>query len=593
MTNKDIIDNVTSDRSEVIKKGCVIDFTGESVPAIAHLTVTEGEKKGAVFPILGSPFKIGRMDDNNIVLSDRSVSRYHAEIVTQEDTYVLRDLGSSNGTLLNNVKITRIPLTPGDKVTIGTNALLFDQGVEDIFSEEVKTDTTTVRPARDILKNVIEEKVDTPSVRAMGRLNILGALYQLSKSILTASEIRSILQQTIDIILGNIAAERIYILVRDEDSDSIKPLLSRDLYTRIGQYLLDAKVVTEKQIQEARALQKKEGGKLGAKLVELGYLTEDTLHAHLRKQSGKESKLMLSRSVINRVIDEEISLLVADARRDSRFSESKSIFLYGIRSAMCVPLFGAARVAGAIYVDNLNAGQQFTEDDLNLLTTIGNLTAISIEEANLREKVHREREARHCLMRYHSPQVVEEILKGGGTCEVNERTITVLFTDIKDFTRLSEALGPMESANLLNEYFDIIIDAVFRYNGSVDKFIGDAVMAIFGPPFLTNAYTEMAVKAAVEIREKIQKLNKYAIRVGINTGPAFIGNIGSFRRMEYTAIGDTVNIAARLEKMAGPGQIFVGDATYRHIRDLFHTRPVGIQKVRGKVTEVSVYEVLK
>ncbi len=562
------------------------------MPAIARLTVTEGEKRGEVHPILESPFKIGRMHDNNIVLADGSVSRYHAEIVTQEDTYVLRDLGSSNGTFLNDVRITSIPLATGDKVTIGMNALLFDHGEEDLFPKEEKKDTTMVKPARDILKNVIEEK-DARSVRAMGRQNILGALYQLSKSILTTSEIRSILQQTIDIILDNIAAERIYILVKDEDSDSIKTLLSRDLYTRIGQYLLAAKVVTEKQIQEARALQKKEGGKLGSKLVELGHISEDTLHAFLRKQSGEESKLMLSRSVINRVISEEISLLVADARRDARFSESESIFLYGIRSAMCVPLIGATRVNGAIYVDNLNAGQQFTEDDLNLLTTIGNLAAISIEEANLREKMHREREARQCLMRYHSPHVVEEIIKGGGTCEVNERTITVLFTDIKDFTRLSETLGPMESANLLNEYFDIIIDSVFRYNGSIDKFIGDAVMAIFGPPLLPNAFTEMAVKAAVEMRENIQKLNKYAIRIGINTGPAVIGNIGSSRRMEYTAIGDTVNIAARLEKMAGPGQIFVGDTTYRHIRDLFHTRPVGIQKVRGKVTEVSVYEVVK
>ncbi len=532
------------------------------------------------------------MHDNNIVLADRRVSRYHAEILAEDHSYVLRDLGSSNGTFLNSARINRAPLTPGDRIAIGSSVFSFDQGEEDIFPEDQETDTTTVKPARDILKNVIEEKGDTPSDRGRGRQNILGALYQLSKSIVTISEIRSILRQTTDIIFSNLAAERIYILVKDEASDAITPLVSRDLYTRLGKYLLDAKVVTEEQIREARALQDREGGKLGEKLVELGYVSEDTVRDFLRKQSGKESKLMLSRSVINRVMDEEISLLVADARRDTRFSESESIFLYGIRSAMCVPLLGASRVAGAIYVDNLNAGQQFTEEDLDLLTTIGNLTAISIEEANLREKIHREREARLCLMRYHSPQVVEEIIKGGGTCEVNERTITVLFTDIKDFTRLSEALGPRESANLLNEYFDIVIDSVFRYNGSVDKFIGDAVMAIFGPPFLTNAFTEMAVRAAVDMRDKIQKLNKYAIRIGINTGPAVIGNIGSSRRMEYTAIGDTVNIASRLEKMAGPGQIFVGDATYRHIRDLFHTRSVGMQKVRGKVTEVSVYEVV-
>jgi adenylate cyclase len=291
-------------------------------------------------------------------------------------------------------------------------------------------------------------------------------------------------------------------------------------------------------------------------------------------------------------MNEEIALLVADAKRDSRFAESKSIFLYGIRSAMCVPLLGLEHVIGAIYVDNLNADKQFTHDELALLTTIGNLAAISIEEANLRDKIRREREDRQCLMRYHSPQIVEEIIKGRGICEVNERMITVLFVDITKFTRLSEELGPMNTATLLNEYFDIIIDEVFRYKGSIDKFIGDAVMAIFGAPLQTTDYTEMSVRAAIEIQKRIQKLNKYAVRIGINTGTAVIGNIGSSKRMEYTAIGDTVNIASRLEKMAGAGKIYIGETTYNHIKDVFHTRPVGIQKVRGKMTEVDVYEVL-
>jgi class 3 adenylate cyclase/pSer/pThr/pTyr-binding forkhead associated (FHA) protein len=562
------------------------------MPSVAHLTITEGEKRGEVYSILDSPFKIGRMPDNDIVFSDKSVSRYHAEILIQKDAHLLRDLGSSNGTLLNNARITSIKLHAGDSVTIGTNTILFDLEKDDIFPEDETPDTTTVKPARDILKDIIEEKIDDVSVDRSRRQNILGALYQLSKSILKESEMRSILHLTVDIILKNIAAERIYILIKDKDSDSVSPLFSRDIYTRIGQHLLDAGIVTANQIQEALSLQKKEGGKLGTKLIKLGHITEDTLNTFLTKQSGKENRLMLSKSLINRVMNEEISLLVADAKRDSRFSESKSIFLYGIRSAMCVPLLGTGHVAGAIYVDNLNAGKQFTQDDINLLTTIGNLAAISIEEANLREKIRKEREARQCLMRYHSPQVVDEIIKGGGMCEVNERMITVLFIDIKDFTRLSEELGPMGSATLLNEYFDIIIDAVFRYKGSVDKFIGDAVMAIFSPPFLTTGHTEMAVRAAVDIQERIQKLRKYEIRIGINTGPAVIGNIGSSKRMEYTAIGDTVNIASRLEKMASPGKIYIGEATYQQIKDIFNIRPVGIKKVKGKVIEVDVYEVL-
>jgi adenylate cyclase len=195
-------------------------------------------------------------------------------------------------------------------------------------------------------------------------------------------------------------------------------------------------------------------------------------------------------------------------------------------------------------------------------------------------------------MRYHSPQVVEEIIRGKGTCEIKEKMITVLFVDIKDFTRLSEELGPIGSATLLNEYFDIITDVVFGYKGSIDKFIGDAAMAIFGAPVHDIDYTEMAVRAAIDIQKKLRELNKYAIRIGINTGPAVIGNIGSTKRMEYTAIGDTVNIASRLEKMAGPGKIYIGETTHEQVKGIFNTRPIGIQRVKGKTMDVGVYEVL-
>jgi adenylate cyclase len=564
---------------------------GNIMPTNCTLIITNGEKKGEVYSVLSFPFKIGRMPDNDIVFEDKSVSRYHAEIITKDGSYIIKDLGSMNGTLVNDVRISSINLKSGDRITIGIRTLLFDYEKEDIFSEDEITDTTTIKPAKDILKDVMEEKVDDYSDEILKRRTILSALYELSKGILKESEISSIFSLIVDIILSNIGAERIYILMKDKDSNSIKPIFVRDVYSSIGRHLVDAKLVTETQIQDALSLQKKEGGRLGSKLVKLGYITEEKLDSFLSKQPRKEDKLMLSKSLINRVMNEEISMLVADAKRDPRFTESKSIFLYGIRSAMCVPLLGVESVSGTIYVDNLNAEKQFSHDELNLLTTIGNLAAISIEEANLRDKMRKEREARQWLMRYHSPQVVEEIIKGRGTCEVNERIITVLFIDIKDFTQRSEELGPMESATLLNEYFDIVTDVVFRYKGSIDKFIGDAVMAIFGSPFYTPDHAEMAVSAAISIQKKIKELNKYEIRIGINTGPAVIGNIGSTKRIEYTAIGDTVNIASRLEKMAGPGKIYIGSTTYDQIKNIFHTKPVGIQRVKGKIMEVNVYEV--
>ena len=449
---------------------------------ISTLSITEGEKRGEIYPIISSPFKIGRMSDNDIVLKDKIISRYHAEIIINQDAYILRDLGSRNGTRVNDERITRKNLTSGDKITICNHTLSFDFKREDIFSKGKSKQPDTIKPAQDILKDVMDEKAGDVPVDITQK-SILSAIYNLSKSILKKSEIRSIFHLIVDIIQKNIEAERIYILIKNQKTKDIKPLFIRDIYTRIGKYLLDAEKVTEAQLQEALNLQKKNGGMLGTILVKLGFINKDTLNSLLSEQSSKKNKLMLSRTVIDKVMDEKLSLLVSDAKRDSRFKASKSIFMYGIRSAMCVPLFGAERLVGAIYVDNLNANKQFTQDDLNILTTIGNLAAISIEEVNMRADLRREREARLCLMRYHSPQVVDEIIKVSGTCDVTEKMITVMFADIMGFTKLSEKLGPMGSASLLNEYFEIIIEEIFKYKGNIDKFIGDAVMAIFGPPF--------------------------------------------------------------------------------------------------------------
>lgn len=510
-----------------------------------QLSVLKGELKNKVYPISKPSFKIGRMSDNDIVFKEDLVSRYHSRISIKDKTFFIEDLKSKNGTFVNNVRVTRKKLRAGDMITIGNNALLFDTAQKDIFSEKDDVEFTTIKPAKKILQDIAEKAIDYSSAEIVEILRskneILNAIYELSKSILRISAFETILELTTDAIFNNVdGVERVYILVKDRDTGLTTPVLQKN----------------------------SEG------------------------IAAKNDKLMISETIVNRVMNEEISLLVADAKQDARFRESESIILYGIRSAMCVPLLGEKSVRGAIYADVLNARRQFNQNDLQLLTTIANLAAISLEEANLRSKVRKESEARQSLMRYHSPQVVEKIIQDKGDIRVDEMMITILFIDIKDFTHQSELIGPLQTAKLLNEYFDIITDIVFHYKGSIDKFIGDAAMAMFGAPFSTVDYTEMAVRAAIDIHREIKNLNKYRIRIGINTGPAVIGNIGSSKRMEYTAIGDTVNVASRLEKMARPGTIYIGKTTYEHIKDIFKTRPVGMQTVKGKTMEVNIYEVL-
>lgn len=204
--------------------------------------------------------------------------------------------------------------------------------------------------------------------------------------------------------------------------------------------------------------------------------------------------------------------------------------------------------------------------------------------------------------RYVAPEVVNQILKNGeeglklgGT----RRELTVLFVDIRGFTPLSERAEPEEIVEILNEYLDLAANCIFKYNGTLDKFIGDAAMAIFNAPLLLEDHPMRAVEAAWAMKEGSAALERRLVErfgfgvkfgLGIHTGPAVFGNIGSKSRMDYTAIGDTVNTAARLESNAKPGQIILSDAVYQAVKDRIKAGSLGEIKVKGKEQGISIYE---
>jgi adenylate cyclase len=206
--------------------------------------------------------------------------------------------------------------------------------------------------------------------------------------------------------------------------------------------------------------------------------------------------------------------------------------------------------------------------------------------------------------KYVEPQVVnkilsegEEGLKLGGA----KREVSILFVDIRGFTPLAEEIEPEEVVVILNEYLNLTAKSILTHGGMLDKFIGDATMAIFNAPIDLKDHELMAVRAAWDIKKGAVTLNEKLVEmcgrsigfgVGINTGDAIIGNIGAEIRMDYTAIGDTVNIAARLESNTKAGQIFISEATYKRIQDKVDVNLIGNIKVKGKQEEVLVYEVI-
>lgn len=204
--------------------------------------------------------------------------------------------------------------------------------------------------------------------------------------------------------------------------------------------------------------------------------------------------------------------------------------------------------------------------------------------------------------KYVAPQVVESLVKDG-IDELklggNKREIAVLFVDIRGFSTMSEKLNPEQVVEILNDYLNLTSTAIFKFGGTLDKFIGDATMAIFNAPLDIEMPVLKAIFAALEMLKGAEELSekslvKYGVKVtfgiGINYGTAVVGNIGATFRMEYTAIGDTVNTAQRLESNAKPGQILISESVYEVVKDYVKVTPIGVIPLKGKSQEVSVYQ---
>jgi adenylate cyclase len=223
--------------------------------------------------------------------------------------------------------------------------------------------------------------------------------------------------------------------------------------------------------------------------------------------------------------------------------------------------------------------------------------------AVVRNFIQEQREKRR-LSRYFSPDVIKEILGAQEEAALggSRRRITVLFSDIRGFTSISEKLAPEEVVELLREYLTSMTEVVFRHGGTVDKFMGDAIMALYNAPFSQDDHAAQAVRTALEFQEATRALSRrWEARcgtplrngVGINTGDAIVGTIGSEQRLEYTAVGDTVNLASRLESITKEFEvpIIISEFTHDAVKGLFPTRYLGEVTIRGKEIPVKIYAV--
>jgi len=216
------------------------------------------------------------------------------------------------------------------------------------------------------------------------------------------------------------------------------------------------------------------------------------------------------------------------------------------------------------------------------------------------EDITREKRLKGTIARYMTKEVADKLMEGGDAVLGGQiQEATVMFSDIRSFTTISEKIGPQETVSLLNEYFTLMVDIIFRYEGILDKYIGDAIMAVFGAPFNTGEEPERAVKTAIDMMAALKEFNKQRkepinIGIGINTDEVLSGNIGSLKRMDYTVIGDGVNLASRLEganKFYGTS-ILVSEKTFKGLKNNYLHREIDLIRVKGKTRPVGIYQIL-
>ena len=294
-----------------------------------------------------------------------------------------------------------------------------------------------------------------------------------------------------------------------------------------------------------------------------------------------------------------------DVEEDPRFRQVRNSCgerFSELGATMVVPLIYQDEVKAVLAVGQKKSGQFYSREDVELLSTLATQGAVAIENAKLAEQMQKEEVVRTNLARYLSPQVVDRIVSHD--VEINlggdRKVVTVLFSDIRDFTTITESRPPDQLISILNEYFTEMAKIIFDHQGSLDKYIGDAIVAVFGSLIQIENPAKNAVDAAVAMIKRLPEMNRdwearfgfsMNIGIGVSTGEVFLGNIGSPERMEFTVIGDTVNVASRFSGLARPGQILVTRETLTCLGPGEAHRELPASEVKGKTGKLEVFEI--
>jgi adenylate cyclase len=489
---------------------------------------------------------VGRAVTNDFPVVDPTISRKHADLRIVPGGVEVTDAGSSNGTFVNGVAIQQSVVVPGDQLTFGKVAFRLEAiGTPAGTESPVPAVTTAAPPGTPPAVTPVAGAAAPPRaggtivrrIPKTGEVGVLGEspsvnarlagaadpaekdrrrlaiLLEVSKGLTRATDVHALLVKIAEYAFQTLEADRCAILLADE-TGALQPKISRD-------------------------------------------------------RRGSEASSEIPQSIARTAVDDKVAVLSDDAGEDERFT-GQSVLLQKVRSAMCVPLIGSEnRALGVLYVDNFSL-RRFGETDLDFLIAFSGIAAVALENGQFAERIRKEALARSNFERFFTPNLAARIASSPDAVRLggDKRRVAVLFSDIRGFTALSETMNPDVMARLLTEYFTEMVECVFRHGGTLDKFIGDSVMAQWGAPIGEPDDCDRAMHAALDMMTELDRLNvrwkaegrpTLGIGIGLNVGDVFAGNIGSDRRLEYTVIGDPVNVSSRLCGAAGAGEILLSE----------------------------------
>jgi adenylate cyclase len=527
---------------------------GSKVTASLILKGADGDSEFDV----GNQAVLGRSTQASVRLADREVSRKHSQIDRQGDDFILKDLGSSNGTFLNGKRLFGpARLKDGDEVVVGTSKMEFrlsggpgpKRDLFEITSGDEQKELAGIVARVDAAKGFlpVEQVTDVSQLRRDYERLRIG--HEFSRIVRIERDLTTLLQRILDLAFDLIPADSGVILLRDPAS---------------GELVIQA----------------------------------------MKQRKPGQGKVLVSETLLRQVTATKEGVLSSDAIGDERFQSSHSIIALGVRSAMAVPLLSGDDVNGVMFLDSRERIAAFTTKDLEVLTAVAAQASVAVENSEYARALEHEASQKAQLARFLSPALVEQAARGAIDIEKGGKLteITILFSDIRGFTAMSEKLPPQEVVSMLNEYFEVMVDVVFDHGGILDKFIGDAIMALFGAPFAKGDDATRAVQAAVAMQRKVAEFNQAqleagrpAIRagIGVHTGTVVVGNMGSSKALSYTAIGDGVNLASRLCGLAAADTVVISEeCAERAGKDNFALEAMPPAKVKNREQPVTIYKVL-